>query len=87
MMLFARNFVARRIAGHLDRLQPPFLHQRLKIAVDSGNPQRRMTPLRPLERLFRRQWPVGLDERLAYRRLLSRLSLIPDRHRFPHPSD
>ena len=57
MMLFAGHFEVRRVAKHLDRLQPSFLDQRLDTSVDRGNPNARVVLLCRSENFFRGQRP------------------------------
>ncbi len=46
MMLFAGHFVTFGVAKYIDRLQPPFLNQRLDVSVHRSNPNTRVVLLR-----------------------------------------
>jgi len=77
MMLFAGQFVARRVARYFDRLQPSFLNQRLDVSVHRGNPNTRMALLCRSENFFRRQRPIGFCKSLSNGNLLSGISNVP----------
>ncbi len=71
MVLLACDLVVRGIAWDFNRLKPSFLNQRLDVSIHRRNPERRMVMLSFLQGLFRRQRPVGPDERLSNRSFLS----------------
>ena len=65
MVRFARNLIARRLAGQRNRIEPALCQKRLDIAIDRGNAQRLVMALRNAQRLLWRKRTVCFDEGLA----------------------
>lgn len=65
VVFFACHLIASLVARDFHRLQPLILQQTLDISIERGDTQFAMMPLRSSQCLFRGQWPVAHEERIA----------------------